>query len=771
MASSSYASRDDSTRPGAAIPGPRRASALSRLWPFLQALVLKPVLRGAGLGLLCGLAAWLVSQTGICRSLEDSVLDGWFLYRGARPTAARVVVIGLDDDSLNELRKPAAWASPELAVVVRHVHEQGAAAIGLDLFVPQSMSDLPEIENEDGKGEAAPLGEVILDAGTVVLPELHVGDRWERPLRQWQARALHPELAQPTDLGFVNLTEDDDQFVRRQQLLVADRDRHTAVPHFALALCARARGTDFTWNDDRHELRVGDEPIPLDAEQQLRINYAGPPGTVPSVPFREVLRAAREQRPLPGMKDAVVLIGVTTRSGQDYHPTPYANRHVPFASAADPMSGTEIHAHILATLLDRAYLHELSRPASLALLLVLGTVCGAAFVGLRPRWGVLLAVGLTVLWGGLSLAAFAYAGWRIEVVAPLLTCLLTGALVAALRPRLLWLPPSEAPTLAPGAAAPTGAYSPRGTRLDPAVPGDGAAPEPSLVAGYELIEELGRGGMGVVYKARQVGLKRTVALKMILAGAHASPDERARFRIEAEAVARMQHPNIVQVYEIGEHDGRPYFSLEFVDGGSLAQQLAGQPLPPRQAVELLLVLARAVQHAHERGVIHRDLKPANILLRRKSQAPNPKSQESRSAWDLGFGTWDFSLKVSDFGLAKRLDEASGLSYSGAVMGSPSYMAPEQAEGRVRDIGPAADVYSLGAILYELLTGRPPFKGDTFVKTLDLVRFQAPTPPTALDPGVPPALEAVCLKCLEKEPARRYPTAAALVQALLEVPPC
>jgi CHASE2 domain-containing sensor protein len=751
MAPSSYEVPGDSRRDGVAtVSQARPYAAPGKVRPFLRALLLKPVLRGVGLGLLCALAAWLLGQTGAFRGLEDWVLDGCFCARGARPTQAQIVLIGLDDDSLNDLKKPFAHISPELAAVVSHLHQQGAAAIGIDLFVPQNMSDVPEIENEGGQGEAAPLGEAILEAGNVVLPQQRVENQWKLPLRQWQLKALNPERAEPTDLGFVNCTEDDDQFIRRQQLLIADRDRHTAVPHFSLALLARARNTEFTWDDERQELRVGDEPIPLDAEQKLRINFAGPPGTFRVVPFRDVLRAARANQPLPDVQGAIVLIGVTARGEQDYHATPYANQHVRFASGPGPglMSGTEVHAHILATLHDRAYIHELSWLASLALLLILGAVLGAGYLWLRPRWGVVLAAALPVAWLGLCLAAFVYANWRIEAVAPLLTSFLTCGLIAALRQRLLWMPPSEAPTLAPVAGFATGPYSPRGTKLEPAASSDGARSDQFLIAGYEVIEELGRGGMGVVYKAMQVGLKRTVALKMILAGPHAGADALARFRIEAEAVARMQHPNIVQVYEIGEHDGRPFFSLEFVDGSNLSRKLDGKPLPAREAVDLLIVLGRAVQHAHERGIIHRDLKPANVLL---SAGGVPK--------------------ITDFGLAKKLDETSGLSFSGAVMGSPSYMAPEQAEGRLRDIGPATDVYALGAILYEVLTGRPPFKGDTFVQTLDLVRYQAPTPPTALDGGVPPMLEEICLKCLEKEPARRYPTADALVQALLEVGPC
>jgi tRNA A-37 threonylcarbamoyl transferase component Bud32 len=267
------------------------------------------------------------------------------------------------------------------------------------------------------------------------------------------------------------------------------------------------------------------------------------------------------------------------------------------------------------------------------------------------------------------------------------------------------------------------------------------APLP-VIDGYEIGELLGRGGMGLVFKARQQALKRHVALKIVVSGAHAGADERARFRTEAEAVARLHHPGIVQIYEVGEQAGCPYLALEFVSGGSLAQQLDGTPMPPRRAAQLLLDLARAVQHAHEQGIIHRDLKPANVLLTEAGVA-----------------------KIADFGLAKLLDVEQSHTQTGTVLGSPSYMAPEQAAGQVRTIGRAADVYALGAILYELLTGRPPFIGASFLETLDQVRTHDPAPPQVLQPRVPEDLATICLKCLEKNPAERYPSSAALAQDL------
>jgi WD40 repeat protein len=275
-------------------------------------------------------------------------------------------------------------------------------------------------------------------------------------------------------------------------------------------------------------------------------------------------------------------------------------------------------------------------------------------------------------------------------------------------------------------------------------PGQTAVREPGCptVPGYEVLGELGRGGMGVVYKARHLTLKRTVALKMIRGGSHASPQELARFRTEAEAVARLGHPNIVQVFEVGAHDGLPYCALEFVDGGSLEARLKGGPLRPDEAARLVGLLARAMHLAHSRNIVHRDLKPANVLL-----------------------TTDGAPKVTDFGLARQLDADGQHTVSGAVMGTPSYMAPEQASGRAHEAGPPADVYALGAILYACLTGWPPFRGATQLEILEQVRGQEPVSPRALRPEVPRDLETICLKCLRKESERRYASAQELADDL------
>jgi len=298
---------------------------------------------------------------------------------------------------------------------------------------------------------------------------------------------------------------------------------------------------------------------------------------------------------------------------------------------------------------------------------------------------------------------------------------------------------------------------------------------------YELLAEIGRGGMGVVYKARQIGLGRIVALKLIRAGDDCGAHDLARFRIEATAAAQLQHPNIVQVYEVGEEDGRPYLSLEWVDGGTLEQRLAGTPQPALDAAALVERLARAVQHAHERGVIHRDLKPSNILLVSggvvsggvvSGGVVSGEWSENTTHHSTTHQTSSQQPKITDFGLARRWpigktehEARDGPTQTGAILGTPGYMAPEQAGGRSREVGPAADIYALGAILYALLTGRPPFRGVSVLETLEQVRSQEPVAPTRLQPKVPRDLETICLKCLAKEPEWRYSSAAALADDL------
>ena len=268
---------------------------------------------------------------------------------------------------------------------------------------------------------------------------------------------------------------------------------------------------------------------------------------------------------------------------------------------------------------------------------------------------------------------------------------------------------------------------------------------------FTLMGELGRGGMGVVYRAQQKSLNRVVALKMIREAHLASTDDGARFRAEAEAAARLHHPNIVTVFEVGTHEGQAYFCMEYVPGPTLAQRIHTEgPLPNREAARIVAVIAQAVQHAHDQGVLHRDLKPSNILL----------SAESGTDSTSGMPT----PKVTDFGLAKQFDSVESLTRTGAVVGTPSYMSPEQAGSR-KDLTPASDVYSLGAILYELLTGRPPFQTSHPLDTLLLVLEQDPIPPRDLNPSVDRDLELICLKCLQKPPELRYPSAGALAKDL------
>ena len=263
------------------------------------------------------------------------------------------------------------------------------------------------------------------------------------------------------------------------------------------------------------------------------------------------------------------------------------------------------------------------------------------------------------------------------------------------------------------------------------------------IPGYQVLGELGRGGMGVVYRAFQIKENRPVALKMLLGGSHAGYEDRARFKAEAEAVRRLEHPNIVRVYDIGSHENRPFFSLEFVDGGTLDDKMNGEPQSPEQSAEWIACLARAVDHAHSQGVVHRDLKPANVLV-----------------------TKEGVLKITDFGLAKQLDGVGPtLTRSGAIMGTPCYMAPEQAAGRTKEVGPPTDIYALGAMLYELLTGRPPFLGNNEIDTIQQVVRNEPSPPSRIRHGIPQAIEAITLKCLEKSPAKRYASAETLAADL------
>jgi hypothetical protein len=279
------------------------------------------------------------------------------------------------------------------------------------------------------------------------------------------------------------------------------------------------------------------------------------------------------------------------------------------------------------------------------------------------------------------------------------------------------------------------------TKPDPGetTPGAALAADRPTLPGYEILSRLGRGAMGVVYEGRHLRLNRPVAVKRLLT---VEGRELGRATTEAQALAHLQHPNIVQIYEVLEHNGGLYLVLELVEGGSLEAKLHGQPQSPRETAALVETVARAVHEAHARGIVHRDLKPANILL------------DSRTTSAGGLGT----PKIADFGVAKRLAADSGQTREGDVVGTPAYMAPEQATGTLDQIGPATDVYSLGVILYEMLTGRVPLQGPNATATLVAVRNQEPLPPRQLQPYLPPDLDAICMKCLRKDPHKRYPSA-------------
>jgi WD40 repeat protein len=336
---------------------------------------------------------------------------------------------------------------------------------------------------------------------------------------------------------------------------------------------------------------------------------------------------------------------------------------------------------------------------------------------------------------GAALSQDEYLG-RFPADAPLLGPLLEGLHTPAATPA----PERETATGEVSAATSTPGERPDAEAPpDPVNPAVGPLPR---VPGYVVLGELGRGGMGIVYRARQLGLKRLVALKMVRAGLQAGDKELARFRAEAEVLARLQHPNIVQIHEVGEADGRPFFALEYVEGGSLADQLDGTPWPAWKAAELVEVLARALDAAHRQDIVHRDTTPANVLL-----------------------AADGTPKWTDFGLAKRLDADVALTQTEVILGTAPYMPPEVAGGRSKEVGPAADIYGTGAILYELLTGRPPFRAETVLDTLEQVRTEEPVRPGRLNPKVPRDLETICLKCLGKEPSQRYSSAMALAEDL------
>jgi adenylate cyclase len=400
----------------------------------IRDLFRRPGWRSVILGLACGLAVWLLSLTHEMQGIDDWMLDWCFNTREGRVSQAKIVIIGLDERSFEDVHKPFPFLSPELAQVVRHANAQGAKAIGIDLFVPQSLSAHPDLSTPGAEGDARELGAAILAAGNVVLPEWGIKDdadpapgtryvRWIRPLLQWQTKWLaRPE---PMDLGFINLTEDDDQFVRRQQLLVPEKQGDQVIrlaPHFALSLFCRAQGQAFQWDDQRGTLSVGDTQIPLDRQQMLRINFVGPPGSFRILPFDFVLQAAKNDQSIPELDGAVVLVGISSRLQNDAHATPYANYYANWLSEEEAglMPGTEIHAHILATLMDRAFIRTLPRPVMLFLLLVFGVGLAFAFARVKLVWGVIITVVHHFAWKSMALAAFVFLYWRVGMASMLL---------------------------------------------------------------------------------------------------------------------------------------------------------------------------------------------------------------------------------------------------------------------------------------------------------------------------------------------------------------
>jgi adenylate cyclase len=375
-------------------------------------------------GAICGLIAWGLVQLAVIRGLEEWMLDGCFYFRGPRATQARVVLVDLDSESLDELRKPQVFLSPQLAETVTFIKEQGARAIGLDFLIPESLAGLPELQ--EGKiGDAPALGAAIDRAGNVVLPQWKLEGGWREPLPQWRLKAFRrPE---PADLGFVNLSPDDDHFVRRQELY--GQDNGEVHMHFALALHARSTGSEVRWKDDG--LWVGDQPVPLDADRTMRINYVGPPGWFPVVSFRDVLAAAKQQRPLRvSFRNAIVIIGAAGTGSQDVHATPYGNNYwrSQFSRTPGLMSGAELHANIVATLQDRAFIEPARWVTSLPALVLFGAFLGFLFAQLNRIQGVTLfflaTFGLFVAhhfaWKAVCVEAFSHGNWRVEMLGMLI---------------------------------------------------------------------------------------------------------------------------------------------------------------------------------------------------------------------------------------------------------------------------------------------------------------------------------------------------------------
>ena len=397
-----------------------------------------PALRGVWIGLACAVLAWLAVQWSLLRGIEDWMLDGCFSMRGTRPTRASIVIIALDPPSLAELKKPITSFSPELARVILFAKAQGAKAIGLDVMLPADREELPSLQPGQ-EGDTLTVGQAVVKTGVVTLPVWQVRKgEWLLPVANWQLKADNdPDTS---DLGFVNLQEDGDQFVRRQQLLgkMKDRDGERLLPQMALALYARMLSQDISSDEEGRAILAG-ETIPVDDEGRIRINYVGPPGSFDVLSFRDVLEAARKKESLPRLDGAVVLIGITARDQQDYHSTPYANFYSRWTATEQPgrMAGVEVQANVLATLIDRAWIRTPLGLSTLPWLLVVGIGLGFLLSRVSLEMGFLIALVHHFAWKGIAWAGFSWLNWRIEMTAMLLLGILVYGVTFGLRWRTL----------------------------------------------------------------------------------------------------------------------------------------------------------------------------------------------------------------------------------------------------------------------------------------------------------------------------------------------
>ncbi len=731
-----------------------------------------PALRGVCLGLVCALIAWALSLTDLFHGLEDWMLDGCFAWRGTRPSKARIVLIGVDDDSLRSLHKPYPCISPELAEVVRFAHGEGAAAIGVDLLVPEDLSTLGNSTIPDSLGDARPMGAAVLEAGNVVLPQRWSESGWLRPLVEWQAKALHPNRKCLTDLAFADLSEDSDRFVRKQRLLV--RKDGEASAQFALALHVRARNHRLTW-DEQGRVLIGKRYVPLGQDGLMRINYVGPPGTIPIVSFKDILADARAGRKRAEWDGAIVIIGVTARTHKDYHATPFANSYTSWLGRDDPglMSGLELQANILATLEDEAYLRTPWLLSPLPMLLLFGLMLGWVNARLNVRNSFFVAVVHHFAWKGLALAAFTLFAWHLHLWSMLLLGMLTFVVSCVgrretarresdqVKPAALDLtldtdhsPPAGTsglsrvplvPTIVPETTSLSSADSEIAPLAHVFLSPPQAPGEIGWLGGYRVLGVLGSGGMGLVYRAEDVALQRLVALKVMKPEVASSDQARQRFLREGRAMASIEHENVVVVYQVGQDNGVPFLAMQFLRGESLAERLQRDTvLSVPEVLRIGREIALGLAAAHSRGLVHRDVKPSNVWL---------EGERSR-------------VKILDFGLARPERETKPLTRSGELLGTPGYMAPEQA--RCQAVDGRSDLFSLGCVLYQAATGVLPFTGPDVMAILTALSVDEPVPPLQLNPDLGPTLAHLLVQLLAKDPASRPTSAGKVAEDLASI---